>query len=92
MTKFFNKFKKHVFSPFLLHYPNFWGQKVFLENPGQSSTTSYGFAAPCQNLEKTNDAIPRKYPDRQKDGQTLFHRALPATAEGATRYQNIQSL
>ena len=53
-----------------------------------SRTTSYGFLAPCQNLEKTNDTIPRKRPDRMtegwkdgwKDGQTLFHRTLPATA------------
>ena len=60
---------------------------IFLENPALSRTTSYGFLAPCQNLEKTNDTIPRKRPDRQdgqkdgwKDGQTLFHRTLPVTA------------
>ena len=27
-----------------------------------SCTTSYGFLAPSQNLEKTNDTIPRKQP------------------------------
>ena len=26
-----------------------------------------GFLASCQNLEKTNDTIPRKCPERQKD-------------------------
>ena len=36
----------------------------FLENPAMSHTTSYGFLAPCQNFEKTKDAIPRKQPDR----------------------------
>ena len=30
---------------------------------------SYRILAPCQNLEKTNNTIPRKCPDRQ-DGQT----------------------
>ena len=33
-----------------------------------SHTTSYGFLASCQNFEKTNDTIPRKLPDRRKDG------------------------
>ena len=32
------------------------------------------------NLEKINDAIPRKDPDRWQDGQTLFQRTFPATA------------
>ena len=35
-----------------------------------SRTTSYGFLASCQNLEKTNETIPRKHPDRRKDGRT----------------------
>ena len=45
-------------------------KNFFLENPAHSRTTSYGFLAPCQNLEKTNDTIPRKRPDRQKDRRT----------------------
>ena len=77
MTKVFNKFKK---LKFLVHSPNFWSKKHFLENPALSRTTSYRFLAPCQNLEKTNNTIPRKLPDRRKDGQTLFHEILPATA------------
>ena len=33
----------------------------------KSGTTSHEFLAPCQNLEKTNDSIPRKCLDRRKD-------------------------
>ena len=50
-----------------MHFPNFGGKKIFfLENPALSHTTTYGFLAPCQNLEKTDDTIPRKHPDRQE--------------------------
>ena len=49
MTKFFNKLKKPCFWPI----SQFLGQK-------KCSGTSYGFLATCQNLEKTNDTIPRK--------------------------------
>ena len=52
MAQFSNKFKKNP---------------VFLENPALSRTTSYGFLALCQNLEKVNDTIQRKCPDRWKD-------------------------
>ena len=38
--------------------------KIFLENPALSSLTSYRFLEPGQNLEKTNDTILRKCPDR----------------------------
>ena len=64
MTKFFNKLKNTLF---LAHFcPIFLILGVNkLENP--AGTTSYGFLAPCQNLEKTNDTIPRKRPDRHKD-------------------------
>ena len=72
MTKFFNIFfKKLVFGPFLTHFLIFLGKKLFLENQALSRTTSYGFLAPCQDLEKTNDTIPRERPDRRKDGETL---------------------
>ena len=72
MTKLFNIFlKKLVFGPFLTHFLNFLRKKIFLENQALSRTTSYGFLAPCQDLEKTNDTIPRKRLDRRKDGQTL---------------------
>ena len=59
---------------FLAHFgsifPIFGAKKNFLENPALSPTTSYGFLAPCQNLEKINDIIQRKCPERQKDGRT----------------------
>ena len=69
-------------------------KKIVQENPALSHATSYGFLAPCQNLEKVSDTIQRKCPDRRKDrrtdgrmdgrteGQTLFYRTLPATAGG----------
>ena len=53
-------------------FPIFGAKNIFPENPALSRTTLYGFLASCQNLEKTNDTIPRKRPDRRKDGQTLF--------------------
>ena len=67
MTKFSNKFKKPCFWPI---FPIFGAKKIFLENPALSCTTSYGFLAPCQNLEKVNDTIQRKRPDRRTEGQT----------------------
>ena len=87
MTQFSNKFKKLWFWPI---FPTFGAKKIFLENPALSRTTSYGFLAPCQNLEKFNDIIQRKRPDERtkgemvgrKDGQTLFCRTLQATAGG----------
>ena len=64
---------------------------MFPENPTLSRITSHGILALCRNLEKINDAIPRKRLDRRKDewtegrtegqtdGQTLFYRTLPDT-------------
>ena len=70
MTKYFNKFKKTpVFRPFTVHFSNFEGKKTFLENPALSRTTSYGFLAPCQNLDKTNYIIPRKVTDGRMGGR-----------------------
>ena len=88
MTKSFNKFKKLCFQSI---FPNFGAKNLFPENPTLSSTTSYGFLAPCQNSEKTNDTITRKSPNRKKlerwmkermEEQTLFYRTLLATAGG----------
>ena len=71
ITKFSNKFKKTLFlAHFGSIFPIFGAKKNFLENPALSPTTSYGFLAPCQNLEKINDIIQRKCPERQKDGRT----------------------
>ena len=48
MIKFSNKFKKLCFWPL---FPTF-GKKKIPENLALPHTTSYGFLAPCQNLEK----------------------------------------
>ena len=63
--KIFQKIKKTMFLA-----THFLGQKNFLKNPALSRTTSYWFQTPCQNLEKTNNAIPRKRPDRRKVRRT----------------------
>ena len=88
MTKFFNKFN---------HFPSFWDKFFSPKYPALSCTTLYGFIAPCQNLGKTNDTIPRKrldrrmdkrmeeQKDRQKDRQTLFYRTHLATAGHQTK-------
>ena len=82
MTKFFNKFKKPGFWPI---FPDFWGKKKkkkIPKNLALSHTISFGFLAPCQNLEKNNDTIQRKCPDIWKDGETLIYRTLRATTGG----------
>ena len=66
MTQFPNKFKKSCFWPI---FPTFGAKKNFLGNPALSHTTSCGFLAICQNLEKVNDTIQRKCLDRWKDGR-----------------------
>ena len=68
MTKFSNKLKKTLFlANFGSIFPIFGAKKTFLENTALSNTTSYGFLAPCQNLEKVNDTIQRKRLGRRKD-------------------------
>ena len=42
-------------------------KKGFFTILALSHTISYGFLALCQNLEKTNDWVPRKPLERQKD-------------------------
>ena len=64
MTQFSNKFKELCF------WPIFEAKKIFLENPALSCTTSCGFLAQCQNLEKVNDTVHRKRLERGKDGRT----------------------
>ena len=77
-------------SPKTLFWGQFWSflpvgdffQKIWL-----SHTTLYGPLTPCQVPEKTNEPIPRKLmnrqKDRRKDGQTQFHRTLAAKAGGS---------
>ena len=95
MTKFSEIWEKRhflaYFGPFL---PIFRAMRIFFKNPALSCTTSHGFLSPCQKLEKTNDQIPRKLPDRCRnlqnmDGQTLFHRTLPAMAGGPIKNSDL---
>ena len=67
MTKFSNKLKKPCFWPISDPFAQFGGKKIFPENPALSHPASHGILAPCQILEKTNDATPRKRLDRRKD-------------------------
>ena len=46
----------------------FLEQKLF-QKIRLSCTTSYGFLAPCQDLEKTNDTITRKHLDGWMDSR-----------------------
>ena len=83
MNKFSKKLKKPCFRSI---FPIFGAKNISLENRALTRSTSYGFLASCQNLEKVNDTIQTKcQTDRRtegqwKDGQTLFYRTLPATA------------
>ena len=71
MTKFFNKLKKLLFlAHFWSIFPILGAKAISLENSALSLTTSYGFLAPYQKLEKTN-TIPRKHPDKRTDGKTI---------------------
>ena len=73
MIIFLNKFKKPCFWPIFGPFSQYWEQNIFPpENPALSCTTSYRFLAPCQNLDKTNDAIPRTYgqTEERTEGQT----------------------
>ena len=65
MTQFFFEFKKPCFWSTFGPFSNFWGGKQFFP---ENHTTSYEFLAPCQNLEKSGNIIPRKHPDTQKAG------------------------
>ena len=71
MTKFFNKFKKPYFCPaFWPIFPILGHFVFFFQKIRLSRVTSDGFLNPCQNLEKTNDPIPRKCLDRLTCGLT----------------------
>ena len=71
MAKFFFKFKKPYFWPIFGPFPQFLEQKnIFPKTLALSRTTSEQFLAPCQNSEKSNDSIPKKDPERQRDERT----------------------
>ena len=61
---------KTLFLAYLsVHFPKFGDKNFFPGNPPLSHRTSYEFLATCQNLEKTNNTIPRKCPERKTDGR-----------------------
>ena len=71
MTKFSNKLKKPCFWPILGPFSQFLRQKRFSWKTWLLRTTSYGFLALRQNLEKVNNTIQRKCPtDKRMDGRT----------------------
>ena len=71
MTKFSNKLKETLFLAYFGPiFPILGPKRIFPENPDLSRTTSHEILAPCKNLEKINDTIPRKRLDRRKDGRT----------------------
>ena len=76
-TEFFDQIP--VFGPFLVHFPNFRGKNVFSVKCG---SVTLNFIAPCQNLEKTDDTIPRNRPDRRRDRQKDVGQTLLATTGG----------
>ena len=83
MTKFFFKSKLPIFNPF----PNFFWQIFFFPKIKLSWKTSYGFLAPFQNSEKSNNQIPRKHPNKlqeERRDKPPFHRILLATTGGLT--------
>ena len=83
MTKFFNKLKKLYLSTII---PILEAKTFFRTIPVLSRTTSYVFLAPSQNLEKTNDLIPREHPDRHIDRRTdgQMDRRMDRWADGRT--------
>ena len=69
------KFRKILFWPNFDTYSQCLRQKKFFEKKtGSFAHSVIGFLAPCQKLENSNNPVPRKHPDRGKDGQTLFCR------------------
>ena len=63
MIKFF-----FMFGLFFAHFLNFGAKIFFQTNLALSYTTSLGFLAPCQNSEKSNNPLPKKYPHRRHNG------------------------
>ena len=69
MTKFSKKLKKSCFWH-ILGLPNFWGKKYF---PRKSHSVTHNFtwdSSTMRKFRKVNDTIPKKHPDRWKDGRT----------------------
>ena len=79
MTKFSFKFKKPYFWPIS---PILWGKKRFLKKYGTHNLITFSSTNIQRNLmiqfQENNQRHSRK------EGQILYHKALPATARGPT--------
>ena len=73
MTQFLFKFKRTYFRPIFCPFPLFLGQKMF----AKKSCTHKGFLVLCRNLEKPNDPIQRKQPNRQQFQNTVTRLVTP---------------
>ena len=64
-----------MFGLFLAHFPYFRGKNIIFKKSG--SVIDNNTFLPLTLFwvpEKSKEPTPRKYPDRKKDGQTLFIR------------------
>ena len=72
--KIFQQIQKTLFFGHFCSKQNFSKESGFVHDrlfpKSLSCTTLYGFLGPCQNLEKTSDAIRRQFLERRKDGRT----------------------
>ena len=86
--KIFSIDSKNRFWPIFGPFSQFSRQKKIFLKIWPSCTISYGFLALCQNLQKNNTIAKNTWTEgrleKQKDGQTLYHSALPPTAGGPT--------
>ena len=86
MTKFFFKFKKPYFWPFLAHFPNFEGKKSFPTKSSCYAQLLKGFwhHPKFREIWWSNFKKTLRQMSGAKDEQTLFHRILTATIMGLT--------
>ena len=82
MTKFFFKFKKPYFSTTFDPFPQFWGKKNFLKNWAVVHIRVSGTMPKFREISWSNSKKTPTQVSGGKDGKTLFHSVLPATARG----------
>ena len=67
----------------------FFGQKKFFQKNWVVKHT-WGSLAPCQNLHKFDDPIPRKYPDVRSEGWTeLISKDPSSYQQGSNKYSRL---
>ena len=85
----FLKSPKPCFWAIFDNFRSFLPDGDFFQKIQLSHKTIYGPLTPCWVSEKTNEPILRKFTDRQKDkqkdGEILFYKTLPAEAGGPNR-------